>query len=42
MNTNFDQTEVFADPVAWLARFGITAEVVAVRPIDGQPLSEAA
>ena len=29
MNEKFEPKEAFADPVAWLARFGIAAELVA-------------
>lgn len=42
MNTKFEPTEVFADPVAWLARFGIEAELIAVPSTDTQTLAEAA
>ena len=38
MNESFQSQEAFADPVAWLARFGITAELVSVT----EPLPEAA
>ncbi|MFO7298751.1 MAG: hypothetical protein DIU67_000980 [Actinomycetes bacterium] len=40
MNQNFDTEKVFADPAAWLARFGIAAEVV--ETLAEQPLAEAA
>jgi hypothetical protein len=36
--TELRSGEIFADPVAWLARFGITAELVA----QSESLAEAA
>lgn len=38
MNEVFDPREAFADPVGWLARYGIAAELV----IDLEPVPEAA
>lgn len=38
MSTSFDSKEAFADPVGWLARFGLTAEIVE----EDRPLPEAA
>jgi len=37
-NNTFDPTEAFADPVAYLAQFGIEAELV-VNAIEGLPLA---
>ncbi len=38
MNTSFDSKEAFDDPVGWLARFGIAAQIVD----ESHPLPEAA
>ncbi len=38
MSTNFDPREAFSDPVGWLAKFGIAAEIIE----ETRPLPEAA
>ena len=38
ITTELGSGEIFADPVAWLARFGIAAELVG----PSEPLAEAA
>lgn len=38
MNKSFEPKEAFSDPVSWLARFGISAEIVE----EPRPLPEAA